>query len=263
MGISHILIPPSILHLSTRSLNVRVADVGDGLKVVQWLLLGSAVKEDPALEPVRESDAELVAGKLADGNSKDPVEFFEGALLGLGDPEEDHDKGDGVETSVQSKGAHGLETVEDEGEGGSKDGGPEETCGDGEAHARLAMGQGEDLGGVGEGHRTLTGGVEGAEHEDEEAHQGGSEGACVGGDEGAETGGEESPCHLGEGEEEETSSTELGVVSCERFLADVQLTVSIVQKAGKAKSQLTRPKPKEPSMAWNSVMSASLKTVVE
>lgn len=221
MGIGHILIPPSILHLSTRSLNVRVADVGDGLKVVQGLLLGSAVKEDPALEPVRESDAELVAGKLADGNGKDPVEFLEGALLCLGDPEEDHDECDGVETCVQTKGAHGLQTVEDEGEGGSKDGGPEETCGDGEAHTCLTVGQGEDLGGVGEGHRTLTGGVEGAEHEDEETHQGGSEGASVGGDEGTETGGEEGPCHLGKGEEEEASSAKLEVVSCERFLVDV------------------------------------------
>jgi len=39
--------------------------------------------------------------------------------------------------------------------------------------------------------------------------------------------------------------------------------VSMVQKAGKAKSQLTRPKPKEASRAWKSVWPASMKTVVE
>lgn len=38
--------------------------------------------------------------------------------------------------------------------------------------------------------------------------------------------------------------------------------VSMVQKAGKAKSQLTRPKPKEESRAWNSVEPESLKMVV-
>jgi hypothetical protein len=37
--------------------------------------------------------------------------------------------------------------------------------------------------------------------------------------------------------------------------------VSMVQKAGKANSQLTRPKPKEARRAWNSLEPFSLKTV--
>lgn len=44
---------------------------------------------------------------------------------------------------------------------------------------------------------------------------------------------------------------------------DLRPKVSMVQKAGKAKSQLTMPKPKEPRRASKSPMFASLKMVVE
>lgn len=86
------------------------------LEVVQRLLLGVALPEDVALEPVGESNLELVAGELADGKGKDPVEFLEGSLLGLRDPEEDHDEGDDVETSIETESTDDAELVEQEGE---------------------------------------------------------------------------------------------------------------------------------------------------
>lgn len=62
----------------------------------------------------------------------------------------------------------------------------------------------EDLGGVGEGHGTLTGRVEGSEEIDEQGDQTGTH--AVARNEGAETGGQQGPSHLGEGEEQERAA---------------------------------------------------------
>lgn len=201
-----------LLRAQRRSLGIGdLVGVGslNVLEVVERLLLGVLLEEDPALEPPGESDGGLVLGELADGDGEDPVELLEGALLGLRDEEKDHDEGNDVETGVEAKGTDGVETVEEEGERGTQNGGPEEASGDGEAHTGLTVGQRVDFGRVGEGHGTFTGGVEGAEEEDEEADETSSDVALIFVHEGGETGGEKSPGHLGEGEEEKSTSAEL------------------------------------------------------
>ena len=187
---------------------------GNSLEGVQGRADGVLVPEDtekdPPLEPERQDGEALVAHEAGDGDGEDPVELLEGALHGLGDPEEDHDEGDDVETGVHAEGADGLGLLEQEWEGHGEDGGPAQTGGDGEGHAGLAVGQGKDLGGVGEGDRALTGGVEGAEEEDEQAHEAGTDAAGLRGvgDERAESRGEKGPEHLREGEEQEGATTE-------------------------------------------------------
>lgn len=134
---------------------------GDLVELVQGRLGRVPLEEDVLLEPPGQGDGELVLHKGADGDGEDVVELLEGALHRLGDPEEDHDEGDDVEAGVQAKGADGVELLEQEGERGAEHGGPEQARGDGEAHARLAVGQGVHLGAVGEWDGTFTGRVEG------------------------------------------------------------------------------------------------------
>jgi len=107
----------------------------------------------------------------AGGDGEDVVEFLEGALLGLGDEEEDEHEGGEVEAGVEGEGADGVEGAQDAGEGDGEDGGPEEAGGHGPGHADFAVGEREDFGRVGEGDGALAGGVEGREEEDEEGDE--------------------------------------------------------------------------------------------
>lgn len=107
---------------------------------------------------------------------------------------------------VEGEGAGWGEDFEDFGEGDGQDGGPEETGCDGPAHTDFTVGEREYFGGVGPGDGSFSGGVKGCEDVDE----GGDKGDVCGRvlvDEETESGGEEGPGHLGEGEEEEGSST--------------------------------------------------------
>lgn len=237
------------------------------LEVVEGLLGGALVEEHVALEPPGDLLGENVAGKLAVGDSKDPVKLLESSLLGLGDEEEDEEEGDGVETGVEAKGTDDLELREDEGERHAENGSPEETGGDGETHTGLTVREGIDFGGVGERDGTLAGGVKDTEEVDEEGDESGTDRLhlTLVAEESGKTSGEKSPCHLREGEEQERSATEL--CTCQQavqfWVRGRKLTVSMVQKAGNEKSQLMAPKPKDPRVAWKSVMPASTKTVVE
>lgn len=56
--------------------------------------------EDVPLHPVRQRLGDLVAHVDTSGHCKDVVELLEGALLGLRDPEEDHDQGSHVQATV-------------------------------------------------------------------------------------------------------------------------------------------------------------------
>jgi hypothetical protein len=87
------------------------------------------------------------------------------------DPEEDHDESYNVETGVHAKGAEWSRLRKQKGEGNAKDGGPAQACRDGKGHAHLTVRQRIDLGRVGEGHRTFTWRVEGAEQVNEQANQ--------------------------------------------------------------------------------------------
>ncbi len=82
-----------------------------------------ALEKHVALEEPGNGVGDLVGGKLADGDRKDPVELLQGALHGLGHEEEDHDERDDVEAGVEAKRADGIELSEQEGECGSENGG--------------------------------------------------------------------------------------------------------------------------------------------
>lgn len=87
---------------------------GNLLKVVQRSFGGVALEEDVALEPPREGHGELIHGKLARRDAKDPVQLLERTLHGFWHPEENHDKGDHVESGIQAEGAYRVELVEQE-----------------------------------------------------------------------------------------------------------------------------------------------------
>ena len=68
--------------------------------------------QNPRLEPPRKYCSTLVADELSLGYGKDIVEFFESALLGLWDKEENQAQGNQVETCVKCKctrGCHGRQ----------------------------------------------------------------------------------------------------------------------------------------------------------
>lgn len=60
------------------------------IELVQWLQL-HILPEDIALEPIRKRLGDLIMHVHTRGYGKDIVKFFQCTLLGLGDPEEDHD----------------------------------------------------------------------------------------------------------------------------------------------------------------------------
>jgi hypothetical protein len=64
---------------------------------------GIFLHEDPSVDPVWEGLGHLVAHVCACGDGENVVEFFEGALLGFGNPEEDHDESDDVRTRVEAE----------------------------------------------------------------------------------------------------------------------------------------------------------------
>lgn len=71
---------------------------------------------------------------------------------------------------------------------------------------RTTMGQREDLSRVGKRHRSLTRRVEGGEQEDEEGNSA-KVSTAIAGDVKAEAGSKQSPGHLGEGEEQQSTTT--------------------------------------------------------
>lgn len=74
------------------------------LKVVEWLENGVLAEEDPSLNEVWEGLGELVVHVGASWDGEDVVQLLESALLGLWNPEEDHDEGDEVEAGVEAEG---------------------------------------------------------------------------------------------------------------------------------------------------------------
>jgi len=91
---------------------------------------GATTEQDPALEPVRDSMDELVPGKDAGRDGKDVVELLKGALLGLGNPEQDEAKGEDVETGVEAKDANDFHGGQHQRKEDGDDGRPEQVGGD-------------------------------------------------------------------------------------------------------------------------------------
>ena len=176
-------------------------------KVVQLRLLAILAEEDPAMDPEGQGLGDHVVGMRAGGNTEDVVQLLERALLGLRQEQEDEDQRDDVQRGVEAEGARGRHGQQHPRERQRQDRRPEVVRGHRPTHAHLAMGQREDLGGVGERHGAFTGRVEGAEQVDEQ----GDEAQVCGGvfrDVEAEAGGEQRPEHLREGEEQEGAAAE-------------------------------------------------------
>jgi hypothetical protein len=72
------------------------------VKLVQRFQVSILLKEDIALDPPGEDLENLVSHMLACRNSKDVIEFFKGTLLGLGNPDEDHDESYNIESTESS-----------------------------------------------------------------------------------------------------------------------------------------------------------------
>lgn len=159
------------------------------------------------LEPVRRDLGDLVVLVGAGGHGKDVIQFLEGALLRLGQPQKDHDEGDGVEAGVEAEralGGHGLEHAR---EGQGQDRGPEVVGRHGPGHAYLTVGQGENLGRVGKGDGALAGRVEDVEKIDEQRDEA-QMGVAALGDPETEPRRQERPAHVGESEEEQRPPSE-------------------------------------------------------
>jgi len=58
------------------------------------------VEEHVSLEKVRNGVLNLIGGKLFGRYLEDRVHLFEGQTLGFGDPEDDHDQGEDVESGL-------------------------------------------------------------------------------------------------------------------------------------------------------------------
>lgn len=186
----------------------------DAVKLVQGLELGITLPEDPPLDEPRHELGDLVLGKLAGGDGEDIVELLEGALLGLGNKEEDHDQGEDVEACVDAKGAQDARPLEQERESYAQHGGPEQTGCDGKTHANLSVRQGEHLGAVRERDGTFTGGIEHGEEVYEHGDDGSVRGRALG-QESSQAGSKQRPGHVGKSEEQQGPASE-GVNGPER-----------------------------------------------
>jgi hypothetical protein len=87
---------------SIHSIN-SVLVIRTGLKFVERLENSVFLLKDPTIKPPWESGEELVAHMGTSGNSEDVVQFLKGTLLGLWDPEKDHDQCDDIGTGVETE----------------------------------------------------------------------------------------------------------------------------------------------------------------
>lgn len=77
--------------------------VGGVVECVERLENSTLTLEDPAVDPPWKSLGELVVHVGACWDGEDVVEFLECTLLGLGDPEEDHNERDNVRAGIEAE----------------------------------------------------------------------------------------------------------------------------------------------------------------
>ena len=92
----HLLPPPIPIRALHLILIIR-------LELIQHRLCQSLSSQNMLLDPVRRHGADLVVHMRARGDGEDVVEFLERALFRFGQPEEDHEEGQGVEARVESE----------------------------------------------------------------------------------------------------------------------------------------------------------------
>jgi len=216
------------------------------LEMVEWLESGTLVEEDPALDEVWERLGDLVAHVGAGGDGEDVVEFLKRALLGLGNPEEDHDEGDDVGAGVEAKDAGGSHSREHEWQEEGQHASPKQTGGDGPAHADFTVGQGEDFSRVGEGNGSFSWGVEHRKDIDERRNKT-----------------QMSLSLTSMRAKRPAASSDQAILGNVKSNKARRPKVSIVHSAGKAKRKLMRPNPNEAHRAWWEVKPEFLKMVEE
>lgn len=92
-------------------IGVHLIDAGlvvSRVEVIEGFEDGVLAAEDPALDEVWEGLGQLVVHVGASGHGEDVVQLFEGALFGLGHPQEDHDESDDVCSGVETEDTLGL-----------------------------------------------------------------------------------------------------------------------------------------------------------
>ena len=81
------------------------------LKLVQHRLRQPLSSQDVLLDPIGSHRADLILHVRARRHGEDVVELLERALFGLGQPEEDHEEGEGVEGGVESECTYGKRRI--------------------------------------------------------------------------------------------------------------------------------------------------------
>ena len=126
--------------------------------------------QNPAAEPLWKRLGELVAHVGSSWDSKDVVEFFEGALLCVWHPEEDHDQHNDISSSIEAKDTCGTHGIEHELKEHHQDTGPERHVATAQPipTSRWERGKRKDLSGV---RKRDTRRAEHGEDVDEHRHQ--------------------------------------------------------------------------------------------
>jgi len=164
----------SVLHLNTRADALIITITLSPclvLEVVQLRADSVLAEQNPASEPPRQDLGQLVLGVSSSRDTKDVIQLFESALLGLVQEEEDHPESDEVHCCVEAEGALDTEGFELAREGDGDDCCPEVVCCYGPGHADFTMGEWEDFCRVGEGDGSFARRVEGVVDVDEKCDQ--------------------------------------------------------------------------------------------
>ena len=74
------------------------------LERVQLCTGSDIASKDICLEPPRKHCEGLIAHMGASRDRKDVIELFQSSLLGLGDPQEDHDQSSDIQASIEAEG---------------------------------------------------------------------------------------------------------------------------------------------------------------
>lgn len=178
----------------------RRRDVLVGVEVVELWFDESLAAQHVLLEPIWRNLGDLVVLVRARGHGEDIVQFFEGSLFRLGEPQKDHDKGNRVQSGVESKRPlwrHGLEHSR-ECQGQYR--GPEVVGRHCPRHAYLTVGQREDFCRIRKGHRAFSRRVEDVEEVDEQRDETQMSVTALWDPE-AEPSCQKCPTHVGKGEE--------------------------------------------------------------
>lgn len=126
------------------------------------------LEEDPALDPVRHHDLQLIPNVCLGGHGENLVEFLERKLLGFAHEAEYHEPRYEVESSVETERTSGRHDGLHAGEGQGENTGEGVVDADGPGHALLTLDGREDLCRILKRYRAFAEGVADGEEVDEE-----------------------------------------------------------------------------------------------